>query len=151
MGFPAELVNVGEGGQRIWHELEGGTNLHMWPEVWRFEDGAQKTAGRSAATTRLQRACNAVTTRFEDGAQETAGRTTATTRLQRACSAVTTPRGRCAKDGRSQRGCDVVTACLRRDCNALRGRWAEDGRSQRRDDARTRRCACRDWAHRCRI
>ena len=108
MGFPAELVNVGEGGQRIWHELEGGTNLHIWPEVWRFEDGAQKTAGRSAATTRLQttrlqRACNAVTTRFEDGAQETAGRTTATTRLQRACSAVTTPRGRCAKDGRSQR------------------------------------------------
>jgi hypothetical protein len=60
MGFPAELVNVGEGGQRIWHELEGGTNLHMWPEVWRFEDGAQETAVRTTATTRLQRGYNAL-------------------------------------------------------------------------------------------
>jgi hypothetical protein len=39
MGFPAEIISVGEGGSTLWKALERG-DLHIWPEVWRFEDGA---------------------------------------------------------------------------------------------------------------
>ena len=39
MGFPAEIIYIGDGGSTLWKALERG-DLHIWPEVWRSEDGA---------------------------------------------------------------------------------------------------------------
>jgi hypothetical protein len=41
MGFPTELIYTGDGGLHLWRQLESG-EIHMWPEVWRSEDGTQR-------------------------------------------------------------------------------------------------------------